>query len=77
MAVFEELNKQPKRLSEPKERKAEPIVRAEPKRRKGKSSSVSLDTYRRTSLLISVGVGLVATLLIGGGILWAVNIFIN
>ncbi len=77
MAVFEELNKQPQRLSEPKERKAEPIMRAEPKRKRGKSSSVSLDTYRRSSLLVNVGVGLAATVLIGGGIFWAINIFVN
>lgn len=57
MAVFEELNNRPERLEDPEARKAERIVRADPKkkRRKG-SSSVSLKTYKRSMLFLNIGV---------------------
>lgn len=79
MAVFEELNQHTKRLDDPEERRAEKIVRAQPKptkQRKG-SSSVSLDTYKRTKLLINVAVGLIIVVAVVAVTVTAVRIFIG
>lgn len=79
MAVFEELNQHAKRLDDPEERRAEKIVRAQSKpvkQRKG-SSSVSLDTYKRTKLLINVAVGLIIVVAVIAVTVTAVRIFVG
>jgi len=79
MAVFEELNQHAKRLDDPEERQAEKIVRAQPKsakQRKG-SSSVSLDTYKRTKLLVNVAVGLIIVAAVVAVTVTAIRIFIG
>jgi hypothetical protein len=79
MAVFEELNRQSERLQDPEARKAEKIARAQPAKRKKRngSSSVSIDTYKRTKIIVNIAVALaVAAVIIFGGY-YAIQAFIN
>ncbi len=64
MAVFDELNRGPKRLEDPEARKAEQINRkGEVKNLKRHSSGVTLSTYKRS---ISAVYWLVGLLVVGG-----------
>lgn len=57
MAVFEELNRHSERLQDPEARKAQKIERAKtPQKKRGRSSSVSVSTYKRTKIIINVAV---------------------
>lgn len=79
MAVFDELNRHAERMEDPEARKAEKIERApstSARKRKG-SSSVSLETYKRTTLFVNILGALVVVGIIGFGGYWAVTLFIG
>lgn len=79
MAVFEELNRHSERLQDPEDRKAEKITRANAQKKKKRpgSSSVSVNTYKRTMLFVNIGATLLIIAAVAVGGYFAIQAFIN